>query len=65
VSNEKAGIIEQGFTGVLKQTLTGKTTRDDAQEAMLNICRENLSQEDVAILQEAFAAGVCPLKDEK
>jgi hypothetical protein len=65
VSDEKAKIIEQGFTGVLKQKLTGKSTKDDAQEAMINICRQNLSQKDVAILQEAFAAGVCAIKDEK
>ena len=65
VSDEKAKIIEQGFTDVLKQKLTGKSTKDDAQAAMVNICRQNLSEKDVAILQEAFAAGVCPLKDEK
>jgi len=65
VSDEKAKAIELGFTDVLKQKLTGKSTKDDAQAAMLNICRQNLSEKDVAILQEAFAAGVCPLKDEK
>jgi hypothetical protein len=65
VSDEKAKAIEQGFTDVLKQKLTGKSTKDDAQAAMVNICRQNLSEKDVAILQEAFAAGVCPLKDEK
>jgi hypothetical protein len=65
VSDEKAKAIEQGFNDVLKQTLTGKSTKEDAQAAMVNICRQNLSEKDVAILQEAFAAGVCPLKDEK
>jgi hypothetical protein len=65
VSDEKANAIEQGFTAVLKQKLTGKSAKGDAQEAMINICRENLSQKDVAILQEAFAAGVCAVKDEK
>ena len=65
ISDDKAKIIEQGFTGVLKEKLTGKSTKDDAQAEMINICRQNLSQKDVAILQEAFAAGVCPLKDEK
>lgn len=65
VTDDKANAIEQGFTAVLKQKLTGKSTKGDAQEAMINICRESLSQKDVAILQEAFAAGVCAVKDEK
>jgi L-lactate utilization protein LutC len=65
VTDEKANAIEQGFVGVLKQKLTGKSAKNDAQEAMIKICRENLSEKDVAILQEAFAAGVCPLRDEK
>jgi hypothetical protein len=65
VTDEKAIAIEQGFTTALKQKLTGKSSKGDAQEAMINICRENLSQKDVAILQEAFAAGVCAVKDEK
>lgn len=65
VTDDKANAIEQGFTAVLKQKLTGKSTKSDAQEAMLNICRQQLSQKDVAILQEAFAAGVCATKDEK
>jgi hypothetical protein len=65
VSDQKAKAIEQGFTDALKQKLTGKSTKDDAQAAMVTICRQNLSEKDVAILQEAFAAGVCPLKDEK
>ena len=65
VSDETAKAIEQGFTDVLKQKLTGKSTKDDAQAAMINICRQNLSEKDVAILQEAFAAGVCPIRDAK
>jgi hypothetical protein len=65
VSDEKAKAIEQGFNDVLKQKLTGKSTKDDAQAAMVSICRQNLSEKDVAILQEAFAAGVCAVKDEK
>lgn len=65
INDEKAGIIERGFTGAIKQKLTGKSTRDDAYAAMVNICRRNLNEKDVAILQEAFAAGVCPVNGEK
>ena len=65
VTDDTANAIEQGFTTVIKQKLTGKSTRSDAQEAMINICRQRLSQKDVAILQEAFAAGACAINDEK
>jgi hypothetical protein len=65
VSDEKTRVIEQGFTDAIKQKLTGKSSKDDAQAAMVNICRQNLSEKDVTVLQEAFAAGVCSLKDEK
>lgn len=65
VTDDNANAIEQGFTAVLKQKLTGKSTKSDTQEAMINICRQRLSQKDVTILQEAFAAGACAINDEK
>jgi hypothetical protein len=65
VSDQKAKTIEQGFTDAIKQKLTGKSTKDDAQATMIKICRQNLNEKDVAILQEAFAAGVCPVGAEK
>ncbi len=65
VTDEKAKAIEEGFNGVLRQKLTGHSTKEDAQEAMIKICRQHVSEKDVATLQEAFAAGVCALKDEK
>ena len=60
LTDAKAQALQQGFTGALKQKLTGRATRIETQEAMLRIGRENLDERDVAALLDSFKTELFP-----
>jgi hypothetical protein len=57
----KVQALQQGFTGAIKQKLTGHASRVETQEAMVRICRENLDEREVATLMDTFKAELTPL----
>ena len=65
VSDAKAKVLQDEFTGVLKRQLTGQIARSEAQDAMLNFAREHLDEKDVEILLDAFQSRLRPQTNEK
>src|SRR5947199_3237117 len=58
LTDEKAKVLQEAFTGQLKRQLTGQATREESREEMLKIARQQLDEKDVGVLLEAFGNGL-------
>ena len=54
VSEEKAKAIQDGFTVVLRAMLLGQSSRTEAHDQMVAVCKKHLTEQEVARLLEAL-----------
>jgi hypothetical protein len=57
MADDKGQLLQQQFSRVIARKLTQEESEEHTETALMKICREHLSEKDVAIIVEAHQKG--------